>query len=317
MKENQIEILLAAHNGEEYIEEQINSIFNQNHDDIKLLVFDDCSNDNTPKILKEIQSNRPDKISLFWNYKVPVGPIQVYSKLLSLSKAQYLMFCDQDDVWLPKKISKSISAIKSLEKKFGKDTPLLVHTDLEVVDRSLNSLHSSFCKYIGLNPHKANMNNILVQNVVTGSTILINRSLANICTPILSEALMHDWWIAIIAFTKGHVHFIDEATIKYRQHSENVVGARKWSYSPYSIAKKVYKSISSNNIQEVFQRSLSQAKSIQEHLKLSDPDSDTPNLTSFVELSELGWISKRISMIRNGFLKGKLIQNIGLFIQKL
>ena len=209
-----------------------------------------------------------------------------------------------------------MAEIKKLELEFGNDSPFLIHTDLQVTDEKLQPIHPSFSKFIGINPHRSNANNILVQNVVTGSTMLFNRKLADLCHPIPNEALMHDWWISIIAFTLGHVVYLNEATVDYRQHESNVIGAKKWTVNPASLVNSAIRSIFSNRIQDVFEKSINQAEKIRIHLTSKDPDFCNPTLNSFINLPNQGWFAKRVSLIKNGFLKGKLIQNIGMILQK-
>ncbi len=98
---------------------------------------------------------------------------------------------------------------------------------------------------------KNKLNNLLIQNTITGCTIMMNRKLAELCLPIPTEAIMHDWWLGLVATEFGKIAYLDEATIKYRQHGENSVGAKKFNF------KYVLNNFSKNNI---LMDNISQAK---------------------------------------------------------
>lgn len=229
MNSDSIDIVISVYNGASYLEEQIISLMGQDYKKINILVRDDDSTDNSIDIIKKIHKNFPDKIKIVVEDSGRIGPIQSFSKLLSRCESNYLMLCDQDDIWLPYKISKTLSSMHAAEQRYGSTIPILVHTDLNVVDKELSQIAPSFFKYQNLNPRLGmKLNRQMVQNVVTGCTVMINRPLANLALPIPENAVMHDRWLALVAALFGHVVYLDEATILYRQHSENSVGANRW-----------------------------------------------------------------------------------------
>ena len=106
---------------------------------------------------------------------------------------------------------------------------MLVHTDLRVVDGQLHEMDPSFQHYSGLDGHRLALEQLLVQNVVTGCTMMINRSLARLACRPVGEAL--------IAAAMGRAVFLDRATIDYRQHGGNVVGAKDPRSAGYVLQK--------------------------------------------------------------------------------
>ena len=140
-------------------------------------------------------------------------------------QADYVMFCDQDDVWHPDKVRLTLRLMEQVETDLS--LPVLVHTDLRVVDGELREMDPSFQHYSGLDGHRPSLPQLLVQNVVTGCTVMINRSFGAAGLPPGGggDMLMHDWWLALIAAAMGRAVFLDRATIDYRQHGGNVVGA--------------------------------------------------------------------------------------------
>ena len=223
-----IDILLATWNGQRYLAEQIDSILTQTFTDWRLLIRDDGSTDGTPDIIKRYVSENPDRIAVIENSERGLGARGNFARLMEHSTADYVMFSDQDDVWLPHKTERLMEAMEALEKQHGRDTPTLVHSDLKVVGPDLEEWYPSFINYQSLNPGFGRcLNRLLVQNVVTGCASLCNRELIERARPVPEQSFMHDWWIALVAGAFGRIMFIDESMVLYRQHGANALGARK------------------------------------------------------------------------------------------
>lgn len=216
---------MAVYNGENYLAEQIDSILSQSYTDWRLIINDDGSNDRSFDIISDYAKRYPDKI---FGYKNDVATGSAQGNFMSMMKyvtADYIMFSDQDDVWLPEKIKMTMKKMTELEEKNG-NIPILVHSELIVVDSKLNTLYPSFTRYQGLNPNCSSINRLLVQNNVTGCTVMINRALFELVKNVPAEnMLMHDWWFALVASAFGEIGFVKEPLIKYRQHDNNQLGA--------------------------------------------------------------------------------------------
>lgn len=232
-----ITILMATYNGENYIAEQIESILKQTETQWNLIIQDDCSTDNTLKIVQEYALKYPQKINFRKQEDSSGSAKNNFSSMLSLSNSEYIMTCDQDDIWLPNKIELTIRKMHELEKNVGRDYPLLVHTDLKVVDEKLNLIAESMLNFQNLDSTRNEFNNLLAQNIVTGCSMMINRSLLNKVRKIPEEAIMHDWWLALIASAFGKIGFVEEPTILYRQHSSNEVGAQNMKSLIYKLKR--------------------------------------------------------------------------------
>jgi len=232
MNNDTILILLATYNGEAFLRQQLDSLLCQEHQNLQIIVSDDGSTDHTLNILESYQDAYPDKIFHYRSGQRFGCAQKHFMHLLNqFHNASYIMFCDQDDVWHPDKVSKTLTCMKQIQRDPG--VPALVHTDLRVVDRNLAEIARSFCDHSGLDGNRLALNHLLVQNVVTGCTMMINQALAELaCRDVNSDAmLMHDNWIAILAAACGVTGFLNEATIDYRQHGANSVGAKN-VYSP-------------------------------------------------------------------------------------
>jgi hypothetical protein len=237
---SQVEILLATYNGGLYLKDQIDSILSQNYSNLSILVRDDGSKDETLSLIKDYKTRYPQRFLLAEDH-IPTGhPKRNFLRLMKASTAEYLCFSDQDDVWLPEKVSRSMQAMRRLEDLHGQATPALVFTDLKVVDERLSTLDDSYWRRSGINPNDIyRLSRLLSENVVTGCTMMINRSLCRLAQQMPEEAEMHDWWIALIASVFGAVEIVPERTILYRQHAANVVGSRDQSLTMENLSTRI------------------------------------------------------------------------------
>ncbi len=229
MKQTKIAILLATYNGEKYLRPLLESLFAQTEQDWQLLVSDDHSRDATPEILEEYAARYPDRIRLL-SYETASGSSKAnFLRLTSQAEGfPYLMYCDQDDVWKPDKIQKTLACMQRLENG-QPEVPCLVHTDLAVTDADLNVQHESMFYSAWMDAKRCDLRYLLVQNVVTGCTMMINAALRELAMlPADTQGmLMHDWWCALWASARGRIGFLPESTIFYRQHGDNAVGAKE------------------------------------------------------------------------------------------
>jgi len=225
-----INVLLATYNGEKYIDEQIESLMQQTRAPDKIIISDDGSSDSTCYKLEQWSKKFPHLIEIQQNRSFSNGHTGNFSYLCELAKksnGDYFLFCDQDDVWDVNKIKIQLSACLAEEKKYGSSEPVLVHSDLKVVDSSLNEMAASFFNFQGLpGAQTHDFPKFLIQNNVTGCATLINRALLEASSPLPKEVVVHDWWFALVAKLLGRLVFIDESLIAYRQHSENAIGAK-------------------------------------------------------------------------------------------
>jgi glycosyltransferase involved in cell wall biosynthesis len=225
-----VDILLSTYNGGKYLKDFLNSLLDQTYRNWKLIVRDDGSIDDTVEILKNFAKSNPERVEIIIDNSRSLGPQKSFLSLLKFSKAEYIMFADQDDIWLPNKIEVTLKKMREVESKLGEEKPVLIHTDLKVVDENLNIIADSFWKYQNNNPELKNLNNLVVQNNVVGCTIMINKALKALIDLIPDKAIMHDWWVALVVSAFGVIDYVPEATILYRQHGGQNTGAKKYSF---------------------------------------------------------------------------------------
>ena len=117
--------------------------------------------------------------------------------------------------------------MEQAERRYGEDTPLLVHSDCRLVDAQGVPLAESFFRRQGWDPAATSLARLLVQNNVTGCTLMMNAPLRRLALQYgrPSEMYMHDWFLALTAAAFGQIVFIPEPLVSYRQHGSNVMGA--------------------------------------------------------------------------------------------
>lgn len=209
-----VEVLLATHNGEKFINEFLQSLVNQKDVEIDLVVSDDNSSDRTVQIVNSFAEK-------FKSLKILSGPNSGaknnFVHLIQNSNAEFSAFADQDDIWLQNHLKDSVNRITT---HVGR--PALVFS--KVIEFS-ESMQIREWPDISSNPDLAML---LSENLARGCTMVINRDLMDLLKQSdFSNIYMHDWWAVLVAKTCGAVEFINAPGVKYRIHRENVVGSRK------------------------------------------------------------------------------------------
>lgn len=221
-------ILLASYQGVDFLDQQLLSIRQQTYVDWHLLIHNDGADSET-EALVERHARQDHRIE--WLTEVVStrqGACGNFAYLLKQAKkrgCRYFVLADQDDVWVSSKIERQLAKLKERELAVGTYTPLLLHTDLCVVDASLQTIAESFIELRGFDPTPP-LASLLTQNTVTGCSCIGNQALLNMAVPVPELAAMHDWWLALCASCAGELLYLHEPTVRYRQHTGNVIGAR-------------------------------------------------------------------------------------------
>jgi glycosyltransferase involved in cell wall biosynthesis len=242
-----IAVLLSTYNSELYIIQQLNSIINQTFKSFTLYIIDDGSSDKTVNIINSFIKKYSNIVFLNYNNKGS-KPLKSFIWLLENVNANYYLFSDHDDIWIENKIEISLNKINENELLFP-NKPILVHTDLIVVDKNLNIIDNSFWKLSKINPKVLNTFNYLaVHNGVVGCTMIFNNLAKQSIKKINKYSLMHDSWITLCVLTNnGIIGYIETPTVYYRQHNNNVIGFNKPNTLLNMISLKIIKnSIISN-----------------------------------------------------------------------
>lgn len=221
--EKSVAILLATYNSEKFIREQLDSLLNQSYGSITVTVSDDSSTDDTVSIIDEYSKKLGNITRIQSPAPLRSAQANFWFLLKNAPEADLYAFCDHDDVWLPDKIKKTVQALADIDDA----TPALAHSDLFVVDGTLNVLSRSLFATQRLTK-RPSLEEALIQNNVTGCTTIINGALRTLALKKTDaeNMIMHDWYLNILALATGEVRFVDEPLIYYRQHGNNEVGAK-------------------------------------------------------------------------------------------
>jgi glycosyltransferase involved in cell wall biosynthesis len=213
--EGNVTILLSTYNGCKFLQQQLDSLYEQTYPDVRILVRDDGSSDSTRKLLEVEQAK--DRITLL-NGHDNLGAALSFLELLknaALTETEYVAFCDQDDVWHPEKITRAVSKLVCV----SDNQPAMYCSRVELVDEGLAHLG-----YTDL-PTKLGFGNALVDSVATGCSIVLNKKAMNLIGSNLpSKVIIHDWWCYLVISCFGRVVFDEVTSLKYRQHGNNTIG---------------------------------------------------------------------------------------------
>lgn len=248
-----VAIIMSTYNGEKYLEEQLDSLFQQKDVSLTVFVRDDLSIDSTPDILHKHRHN----INIIDNHSQNLGVGNSFMETLYYAGTDfdYYAFCDQDDVWESDKISHAISFFNDTK------TPQLYNSNQTLVDNNLKFISFRYQFPINCSPLQ-----ILTNNKITGCTMVWNKELQKILTNVahrpsteLLRVRIHDVWVSMVASLVGVVFYDSASKIKYRQHDNNVVGVKieskisNWKKKIVNTSRQRGRSKLAINIQEKFE----------------------------------------------------------------
>lgn len=222
-----VDILLPTFNGADYIEAQIDSILRQTHSNIRLIIRDDQSQDQTVALIeKYVESD--SRVFFVKDGGPNLGLVKSIEYLLQISGAPYIMFSDQDDVWFPNKVALFLKKAEEI----NQELPMLIHSDSIVTDKSLKIVKLMFES----KPLNYGLKNSLFHFYVQGASTMINLKLKEESLPFPENVYFHDRYLHIVSEITGSRKYIDEPYMYYRQHDKNLVGSQ-------SIIKKIIRNL--------------------------------------------------------------------------
>lgn len=323
-------VILCSRNGEAYLREQLDSILAQTEPGVRLLISDDRSEDRSAKIGREYAERWPERV-FFSRRESPSGSAAKHfmDALLNTAEAaeryfgapaDYFMFADQDDFWHADKAEKTLALMRRAERSAGEARPVLVHCDMRVTDAERNEIAPSYALYQGMSPERTGLNQLLVQNHVTGGAMMINRPLALRLRahPVPWGAVMHDHWIALAAAAFGKIVFLNEALYDYRQHGNNVLGAAKGGrlrevLNRLGILRKDGKTKKEMDARsrEAYRALFRQAECFQEQYGEALSPEQNRRLSAFLSLPGKSRPRKIYTILRFGFTFNRLHRTLG------
>ena len=231
-------VLMSTYNGQEFVEEQINSVFNQIGVEVTLLIRDDGSSDNTVCLLRKMQESNP---RIILHTSDNIGCANSFMSLLCEAKNtfgdfDFFAFCDQDDVWLPEKLMVACDQLKGM----GMTKPSLYMGANQKVDSELNVINTPAKR------PQLNLMSAFVENVAVGCTMVFNKCLLETLSSGRKPnyIIMHDYWVYVVCLSvRGSVFYDQNSHILHRLHANNLTGwmrepfIRKWSLRVLNLFK--------------------------------------------------------------------------------
>jgi len=296
-----VSILLSTYNGDKYISRQLDSLVDQTFQNWELLVRDDGSTDQTVQIISSYME-RDKRIKLLKDDFGNLRSSQSFGKLMQSvsNNAEYIMFCDQDDIWHKNKIEKSLLAMSLLGDK-NSIQPLMAYGTYNLVDendRPLSSISPDYSRY-------PTLNYLLAQTYIYGCTMIINRTLLNLSIPIPSTAENHDYWISLVCLIhQGNFGYMENPLIQYRQHTNNVSG----SFRDASFGRRLSRLFSHSESLTILKR-LKMFESLHNKF-INISNYDTKMLKGYIESFKSGRFSAVNFCIKNNIIRNGKFQTL-------
>lgn len=203
------------------------------------------------------------------------------------------------------KLAREMKLMREMEEKYGKETPILVFSDVLVVDEELEHLDLSLFKRSRINPNRLKPRQLVLQNVANGNTMLMNAALREKVIPIPDGAFMHDHWVMLVAAVFGRIAYLKEPTLFYRQHKHNVFGGAKVDATYFLNRLKQGR----KTLRKRLYANIRQAEAFVERFGEKAPR----EFFALQNLEKRPWIVRVMTLIRYRIFKNGLIRNLGTF----
>lgn len=297
-----IGILLASYNGERFFAQQLNSILAQSYEHWTLYISDDGSNDATLTIARDFAELHPGKIILISGPSLGFVENFLYLVDKTLGKFDFYCFCDQDDIWLPKKCEQAILQ----SSKSDQNLPFLYCGATELIDERGCTLMPADKKQL----HPC-FKNALVQNIASGNTMMFNNAgavLIGSLEPALRSVIpAHDWWAyQILTAAGGVVHFDPVPYVRYRQHSQNIIGS---GHGMKAYLLKISRTLTGTRA--AWYRNNVRALNATRHFLT--PDSNQ-TLRHFGQTNAHSFVKRLVALYRSGVRRQRWPGTLGLFL---
>jgi len=310
-----VDIVVATYNAGPWLDVFLNSLLTQDFERWRVIIRDDCSTDGTGRTLEEWKSRLADRFCILPDSGTRnVGVTVNFSILLSAAETQWVMMADQDDIWLPAKISKTLHAMQEAENTLGSSTPIAICTDAEVMDTTGQSVAPSYWRWNRMKLDRvSDVHRVAMESVALGCTMMVNRALLQLALPIDERAPYHDWWLAMVSAAFGRLIPLNETTIRYRRHGGNVT-ADPYSSSAMGAVRRILQSPRAPRLrlQRLIGEMAIQSRAFTERYRDSLRESDATALDSLAHLPSLGPVERRLALFQHDLWFSSPIKNLGL-----
>ena len=302
LKQKKVAIVLGFYDGYKFIRRQLQSIFDQTHQNFIIFVTDDNSKDKFSLEKLNINERNKNKIRVGFRNK-NIGYAQNFlNALVSIDGYfDYYAFSDQDDIWHREKLEKAINYLERYPDNqanlYGSRTELIGESEEIKLGNSIEFKKSP------------SFQNALTQNIFGGNTMLFNRnSFDLICSSNINQKIIaHDWWCyQIISGAGGNVFYDKNIYLKYRQHNNNLIGSNisfkdKWLRF-CKVANGNFKIQNDHNLKAIINN---------QNLLI---ERNQITLTNYIKARKSSFLKRIFYFAKSGVYRQTLIGNIALFI---
>lgn len=211
--DGRVSVIVPVYNVERYIDKTLESIFSQTYKNIEIVLVDDCSKDNSAKIIAKYKKSHPEII--YFRQPKNMGAGAARNKALELAAGQYVAFLDSDDLWLPEKTKRQLRLMKKTKSPFS-------YTAIEMIDENGKILKTKrnikeICDYKYL----------LHNTIIATSSVIVDRTVyGDFRMPLRRGGQDYATWLMLLR--NGVVAYgINHALVKYRV-SRNSLSSNKF-----------------------------------------------------------------------------------------
>ena len=303
------DVILAVWNGQNYLPAMLDSLLSQTTGDFNILVRDDGSTDGSLEILESYKPKFDGRLRVIAGE--PTGSATAnFAILMRETKADYVLFADQDDVWKPEKVELTLRSLKDAEAKYGKSTPIYFATDIEVANKDLELINPSYWKWKRLKLSRmSKLSQSLICVSIQGMASGINRALLDLANPVSAKAISHDWWTQLIAAAMGKVICDPTTTALYRVHGGNASIPKPVGVLPY-----LKLGLDASFLRRGLGRRIEQADALAEALAGRMPPDKLKIIRRFTRLQSQGFLQRRWTLVSGNYLYHDLVRSVVTFV---
>ncbi len=302
-----VEVLLATCNSADYLAELLDSLAAQTHDDFHLVVSDDLSTDGTLGLVEAAAPRLRHPVEII-RRDTPSGSASAnFSSLMARSTGDYVFLADHDDIWLPEKIARGLAQMQAAEAEAGPGMPVMGHCNLSVANARGEVTAPSYWAFKSIVPEAGQqLNSALVAPTVTGCALYANRALLERALPVPEAAVMHDWWLNLVAICFGRVIFDPEPLILYRVHGRNASRPKQVSVKAAFRQRRSRAGRFRHNLA----RRIAQGTALRDRYADALPAEMRRTLDRFAAIPGQNALARRVTLLRGRFFWPGLWRNL-------
>ena len=295
-------IALATWQGARHLPALLTSLEHQERRPDVVVFGDDGSSDGGPALIREWSARTGIPVHGLPTMAERLGPCRNFARVLEHCRSisdSVTFLCDQDDRWHPEKIRIGCQLATD-------GVPRLLIHDLRLIDDEGRELARSFWKHQGYQARRGSTPAVLAaMNSFPGCGMVCNHALLERALPVPPQAIMHDWWLALVAASTGRIRLEPRTLVDYRQHESNAIGAVDGGVG---IRLQRLRRVLTADYRTAALASQAQARAVIRHL---GPDVPNP-IRAWAVAGRLDPVTRRIALLRYGVRKTGWLRNLGL-----